>query len=71
VLEEQAVIVTIARVTDPDRFLMVFETAGAEKRRGHGCRGAGSVSIPTTLTGLRTPRWSLCRCPLIDGPAVT
>lgn len=33
-------IVTIARVTDPDRFLEVFETIGAAKRREHGCRGA-------------------------------
>ena len=33
-------IVTIARVTDPDRFLEVFTTIGAEKRRQHGCRGA-------------------------------
>ncbi len=33
-------IVTIARVSDPDRFLEVFETVGAEKRREHGCRGA-------------------------------
>ena len=33
-------IVTIARVTDPDRFLEVFETVGAQKRRQHGCRGA-------------------------------
>jgi hypothetical protein len=38
--EQVAVIVTIARVTDPDRFLEVFETVGAEKRREHGCRGA-------------------------------
>jgi hypothetical protein len=30
----------IARVTDPDRFLEVFETIGAQKRRQHGCRGA-------------------------------
>ncbi|WP_280332988.1 hypothetical protein [Nocardia wallacei] len=33
-------IVTIARVTDPDRFLEVFQTVGAEKRKEHGCRGA-------------------------------
>ncbi len=33
-------IVTIARVTAPDRFLEVFETVGAEKRREHGSRGA-------------------------------
>lgn len=33
-------IVTVARVTDPDRFLEVFETVGAEKRREHRCRGA-------------------------------
>lgn len=33
-------IVTIARVADPNRFLKVFETVGAEKRRAHGCRGA-------------------------------
>ena len=33
-------IVTIARVTDPDRFLEVFRTIGVEKRREHGCRGA-------------------------------
>lgn len=33
-------IVTVARVTDPDRFLEIFETVGARKRREHGCRGA-------------------------------
>ncbi len=33
-------IVTIARVTDLDRFLKIFETVGADKRREHGCRGA-------------------------------
>ena len=33
-------IVTIARATDPGRFLEVFETVGAAKRREHGCRGA-------------------------------
>ncbi|MGW0247448.1 hypothetical protein ACWDYH_12505 [Nocardia goodfellowii] len=33
-------IVTIARVTDPERFLEVFETVGAQKRKQHGCRGA-------------------------------
>jgi quinol monooxygenase YgiN len=34
------VIVTVVRVTDPGRFLEVFETIGAEKRREHGCRSA-------------------------------
>lgn len=33
-------IVTIARVSDPDRFLEVFENVGAVKRREHGCRSA-------------------------------
>ena len=33
-------IVTVARVTDPERFLEVFTTIGAAKRREHGCRGA-------------------------------
>lgn len=33
-------IVTVTTVTDPDRFLEVFETVGVEKRREHGCRGA-------------------------------
>lgn len=33
-------IVTIAKVADPARFLEVFETVGANKRREHGCRGA-------------------------------
>lgn len=33
-------IVTVARVSDPDRFLEVFETEGADKRREHGCRAA-------------------------------
>lgn len=33
-------IVTIAKVTDVDRFLEVFATTGVEKRREHGCRGA-------------------------------
>ncbi|MFI9531053.1 hypothetical protein [Micromonospora rosaria] len=38
--QEQRVIVTIAKVTDPARFLEIFETIGAQKRREHGCRGA-------------------------------
>jgi quinol monooxygenase YgiN len=38
--EEHEVIVTVTKVTDPDRFLEVFETIGAMKRREHGCRGA-------------------------------
>ncbi|MGC5031332.1 hypothetical protein [Micromonospora sp. DT229] len=33
-------IVTIARVIDPARFLEVFTTVGGEKRREHGCRRA-------------------------------
>lgn len=33
-------IVTVARVIDPDRFREIFETVGSEKRREHGCRGA-------------------------------
>jgi hypothetical protein len=33
-------IVTIARVTHPERFLRIFETIGADKRREHGCRCA-------------------------------
>ncbi len=33
-------IVTVARVADPDRFLEVFRTVGATKRREHGCRAA-------------------------------
>ncbi len=33
-------IVTIARGYRPDRFLEVFATVGADKRREHGCRGA-------------------------------
>lgn len=32
--------VTISRTSDPDRFLEVFNTIGARKRREHGCRGA-------------------------------
>ncbi|MDT0302620.1 hypothetical protein [Streptomonospora wellingtoniae] len=44
--EEQAMIVTVARVTDPERFLEVFETTGAEKRREHGCRGARAYFDP-------------------------
>ncbi|MEJ3652358.1 hypothetical protein WEH80_05085 [Actinomycetes bacterium KLBMP 9759] len=39
-------IVTIARVTDPDRFLKIFETIGVEKRREHGCRGARAYFDP-------------------------
>jgi hypothetical protein len=34
------VIVTIAKVTDPKRFLEVFQNVGAAKRRQHNCRGA-------------------------------
>ncbi|MCV0396269.1 MAG: hypothetical protein K5872_04150 [Rhizobiaceae bacterium] len=33
-------IVTIAKVTDPDWFLEIFRTVGADKRREHGCRSA-------------------------------
>lgn len=33
-------IVTVARVTDPDRFLEIFRTLGAETRKEHGCRSA-------------------------------
>ena len=33
-------IVTIARVTDPDQFLKIFRTLGPDKRREHGCRSA-------------------------------
>ncbi len=44
-------IVTIAKVVDPARFLEIFETVGANKRREHGCRGARPISIPTTHTG--------------------
>lgn len=33
-------IVTVARVADPDRFLEVFQTVGVQKRRQHGCRGS-------------------------------
>lgn len=33
-------IVTVARVSDLDRFLEVFATKGKPKRREHGCRGA-------------------------------
>jgi quinol monooxygenase YgiN len=40
------VIVTVAKVTDPDRFLEIFETVGTEKRREHGCRGARAYLDP-------------------------
>ncbi len=33
-------IVTVARVTDLDRFLEVFATTGVAKRQEHGCRGS-------------------------------
>jgi quinol monooxygenase YgiN len=33
-------IVTVAKVTDLDRFLDVFENIGQVKRREHGCRGS-------------------------------
>uniref|UniRef100_E6VPT3 ABM domain-containing protein n=1 Tax=Rhodopseudomonas palustris (strain DX-1) TaxID=652103 RepID=E6VPT3_RHOPX len=33
-------IITVARVTDLDRFLEIFRTLGAEKRGEHGCRSA-------------------------------
>ncbi|MEQ3553139.1 hypothetical protein WIS52_21940 [Pseudonocardia nematodicida] len=33
-------IVTVARVSDLDRFMEVFEGIGAEKRREHRCRSA-------------------------------
>lgn len=33
-------IVTISRAIDQGRFLKVFTTVGARKRREHGCRGA-------------------------------
>ncbi|MEU5963675.1 hypothetical protein ABZ777_20940 [Micromonospora parva] len=33
-------IVTVVRITDRARFLEIFTTIGAEKRREHGCRRA-------------------------------
>ncbi|WP_380168905.1 hypothetical protein [Jannaschia sp. R86511] len=33
-------IVTVARVAHPDRFVEVFRTVGMTKRREHGCRVA-------------------------------
>ncbi|MFC7621463.1 hypothetical protein [Microlunatus sp. GCM10028923] len=39
-------IVTVARTTDLDRFLEVFETIGARKRREHGCRSARAFVDP-------------------------
>lgn len=39
-------IVTIAGVTDPDRFLRVFGGAGVAKRREHGCRSARAYVDP-------------------------
>ncbi|WP_017593847.1 antibiotic biosynthesis monooxygenase family protein [Nocardiopsis potens] len=39
-------IVTIARVSDPDRFLEVFTTIGVKKRREHGCRSARAYFDP-------------------------
>lgn len=38
--EETPVILTIAQVVDVDRFLRVFSTTGAVKRRDYGCRSA-------------------------------
>jgi len=40
------VIVTVAEVTDLDRFLEVFATKGKAKRREHGCRGARVILDP-------------------------
>lgn len=39
-------IVTVAKVTDLDRFLDVFATTGVAKRREHGCRGAWAYVDP-------------------------
>lgn len=39
-------IVTVAEVTDLDRFLEVFAGVGAEKRRQHGCRAARAYVDP-------------------------
>ena len=39
-------IVTVAKVTDPDRFLEIFRTLGANKRREHGCRSARAYFDP-------------------------
>jgi hypothetical protein len=33
-------ILATAKVEDFDRFLKIFSTKGAEKRRQHGCKGA-------------------------------
>jgi quinol monooxygenase YgiN len=33
-------IVTIAKVTDLDKYMDVFSATGAEKRREHGCKGS-------------------------------
>jgi len=39
-------IVTVARVSDPDHFLEIFRTVGARKRREHGCRAARAYVDP-------------------------
>ncbi len=39
-------IVTVARVTDVNRFLELFRTVGADKRREHGCRSARAYIDP-------------------------
>lgn len=39
-------IVTVCRVEDPKRFLEIFETVGADKRREHACRGAHAYFDP-------------------------
>ncbi|MBN6039008.1 hypothetical protein [Amycolatopsis sp. 195334CR] len=39
-------VVTVASVEDPERFLAVFTTIGAEKRREHGCRSARAYFDP-------------------------
>jgi quinol monooxygenase YgiN len=38
--EEEAMIVTIAKVADFDQFLKTFSTRGAEKRKEHGSKGS-------------------------------
>jgi quinol monooxygenase YgiN len=42
-------IVTIARVSDLDKFLEVFSTSGAEKRAQHGCTGSHVFRDPDDL----------------------
>jgi hypothetical protein len=47
--KEEQVILATTQVEDFDRFLKIFSTKGAEKRKQHGCKGSSVFRDPNAV----------------------